>query len=280
MKQKLWNENCDFYFRDIGGYPTVINLDLGASDWAPLATHSWRVEVRVPLQWPREDGLRRREEAPILFALEDELCRRFAAVAELLFVGRLVGAGQLYLFFYGTPAAQGAEPALREILDSVRGDHDAFLSVKPDPDWDLYLDFLLPDPIDLQIMINRRQLETLADQGDDGNLPREVEHSAIFARHTAADRAARLLGETGFLVDRPRPVTGLRSGDPALRWELDFSRVDALASGRIHEICAELMDIVLASEGDYEGWTSLVLAKRPRWSQPREVAPVENVLSV
>ncbi len=250
---KPWEEDFDFYFSESMKARLVISVDLGAVELAPLATHPLRLQARITMQTPRADGLRQLGEADALFDLEDRLVERLGAVLPLVYVGRMVTVGDVTLVWYAPRTAEAQIEELTDAVKSVRGDYEVHLSLDKDPKWDFYDDFLFPDVYNLQVMLNRRRLMTLVEHGDDGSLSRDLEHLAYFESAQRAEEAARRLTTAGFEVDSPM-VEEQSTPTENLSLALWFSREDSLADGRIDDVCVEILDVILACEGYYDGW--------------------------
>jgi Family of unknown function (DUF695)/Regulator of ribonuclease activity B len=255
LLDKPWEEDFDFYFSESMKARLVITVDLGAVELAPLATHPLRLQARITMQTPRADGLRQLGEADALFDLEDRLVERLGVVLPLLYVGRLVAVGDVTLVWYAPRTAEAQLEELTEAVMSVRGDYEVHLSLDRDPKWGFFDDFLFPDVYNLQVMLNRRRLMTLLEHGDDGALVRELEHLAYFESEDRALEATRKLALAGFHADSPLPEDRpSESPGVDLGWALWFGREDSLADGRIDDVCVEILDVILACEGYYDGW--------------------------
>jgi hypothetical protein len=282
MNMRPWDPEFDFYHTSWKSARLVITVDLGAEELAPLESHPLRLQARVTMRQPLPDGLRDPHEAEALFALEDLLVRKLGELAPLLQVGRVVGAGELTLVWYAPAVVEARQEELAEAVRQVRGRYQVRLSVAEDLDWRFYFDFLLPDVYNLQAMLNRRRLLTLAEHGDSGKRARLVDHRAVFPSRDGAGAAARALAELGFEVDAPFQAAsidsweaetdgdgaggagagsaeagGIEAGAPlsaAEPWALEFARKDSLAEGRIDDVCLEILDAILPYGGHYEGW--------------------------
>lgn len=253
LLDKPWEEDFDFYFSESMKARLVITVDLGAVELAPMATHPLRLQARITMLSPRADGLRQLGEADALFDLEDRLVDRLGAVLPLLYVGRTVAVGDVTLIWYAPRVAEAQLEELTNAVKGVRGDYEVHLSLTPDPEWHHYGEFLFPDVYNLQVMLNRRRLMTLAEHGDDGGQVRDLDHLAYFESRDQAEKAAEKLMRAGFAVDPPA-VEDDGSPDEELPWAVRFLRPDSLAEGRIDEVCMEVVDIVLAYQGYYDGW--------------------------
>jgi len=122
---------------------------------------------------------------------------------------------------------------------------------KPDPGWDNYRDFLLPDAERHQWMQDRRSWRFLQEKGDPLGIPRRVDRWIYFP--TAGTRNA-FVGD----VAREGFVIGQVIDDS----KADFSfgarvhRVDPVE--HIHEVVMNLVQLAEQHEGDHDGWETSV----------------------
>lgn len=237
-----WQPRFDFYFARVDDHPASFMLDLNADR---LDSHPLRVHVRVPLQKPRPDGLRDRDELEAMGRIEDQMVAQMADQLEAVYVGRMVHRGATEFFFY-LPTA--SEPALAE-LGEVLGDiapYEAQYQAAPDPTWQLYHDFLYPDAYAHAAMSNRRLLAQLEQMGDRLTKPRAIDHFAYFAARADAEAAASALRGANFAVGE------IEAREAS--FALPFVREDALADGRADAVSSEILDLILPHGGSYDGW--------------------------
>ena len=133
----------------------TIFLDLAAKDHAPLASHPMRLQVRVAMQRPNEDGLRAEDEAEALFAVEDAVAERVIEAMDALYVGRVTAEGYVTFAFY-FPAEKTHKA--RE-LSAILGGLSPYLAewrLEEDAAWAYYLEFLYPDEELLRDLYSRR----------------------------------------------------------------------------------------------------------------------------
>ena len=129
-------------------------VDLSAGPNAPLASHPTRVQVRVTLAQPREDGMRDAAELEPLGQLEDALVEWLEQTYDAIYVGHLITDGALHVVAYA-PADRIGDPGnLLEDFDP--GDYEVGWLVEDDPDWGMLLEFLYPDAYAMQVIQNRR----------------------------------------------------------------------------------------------------------------------------
>jgi regulator of RNase E activity RraB len=252
MGQATWEPQFDVYMATVDGHRASFVLDMGAAPHVPVRSHPLRLQVRVRLLHPREDGLRDASELDAMGKVEDTISRRIVAELGGIYVGRVIREGWTTYVFY-LPAVQAQRV---ENLASVIGDlkpYDWEWLAEDDPEWEYFTGFLYPDRLSFEEMANRQLLENLEAKGDRLEVPREVDHRAYFPKLEHAAAAAAKLRELGFRTDEAK----LLQDD--LRWALDFRRVDALANGRPDEFCAEILNVVLSHEGTYDGWGTVVM---------------------
>ncbi|MCP3057353.1 DUF695 domain-containing protein [Myxococcus sp. K38C18041901] len=243
---KSWDENFDTYLMELEDGPTSFLLDMTAAAHAPLTSHPLRLTVRVVMKSPRPDGLRSREESEALFNLEDGLVPALGTLG-FHFVGRSVGQGLTEAFFFGPRGVEQSEVQRR--VTPVQGDYTLELELEEDPEWSVYFDWLYPPELHRHLMSNRSLLDLLAKQGDRSEVAREVDHLAHFPSEEQALRAGAQLTKQGFKVSAPRAPEA-----PSARWAVSFTREDSLAEGRADAVTVEILEVLQAHEGDYDGW--------------------------
>ncbi len=242
-----WKPNFDFYETRIDGARAIIRLDLGAVRHAPVNTHPMRLQVRVKMLAPREDGLRSEGEADALFALEDKIASVLQGKAQALYIGRIVAQGFTELYFYVPFAA----PAVTDGPLALIGDVAPYTlewSAEKDSAWACY-DQLFPDSHAMQSISNRGLQRVMAQRGDQLQVPRLVEHVALFESKEAAEAARGALTQAGFQVTSPEAT-------PEKTWNLQFSRIAACDGSNPDRFVFEILDLIEPLGGDYDGWGS------------------------
>jgi len=255
-----WSPSFDVYESRIEDRRIIFVLDMTAAEYAPLESHPVRLQVRVAMRSPREDGLRSPDESDALHALEDTIVSRLEGGADAIYVGRFVTGGYTTFVFYAPQDEQLFDEREDKPL-SIIGDvspYRAHWASREDPDWEFYAEFLYPDAYSCQTMMNRRLLEVFVEKGDRLEALREIDHFAFFPTEMQARAAATGLRAAGFRTDAPERAnpdedSGSVNEDEE-RWALQFHRNDHLADGRPNEFCHEILEIILPQEGEYDGW--------------------------
>ena len=229
------------FFREVDGAFMSVFVELGACEHGPAPSHPMRSMIRVPLQNPNKDGLRRPEELQPMGALEDRLTAAVARELDGWFVGRTMSKGSCVFVYY-----HPREPPGRLILAEPWAPYQPSAQVFDDPTWSYLLEFLAPSEFERQTWESRRLLLALEQRGDRHDLSRVVDHVALFQDTGAALEAADGLRAVGFAVDQPRKQGG--------EVVLEFHREDALAGLRPDEFVREILDVLARHAGRYDGW--------------------------
>ena len=241
------------YFTNVDDQLASIATDLGLRTVAPIAGQDSLVYVSIRMLQPRHDGLSSQEDADQLWKVEDDLVASFdGAAIGYAFAGRLTSAGFRDLYFYTDDPDRMASEIRRTMAAfpplTYEADH------QPDNEWKVYLEFLYPQPQQLQIIQNWRVLEQLQQRGDDLSKSREVFHWIYF--RTAADRRQF----EGFAQDAGfRTVTCDRVAEPSDRpFYLTVSRVDKVGYDEVNEYTLMLWEKARTMDAKYDGWETSV----------------------
>jgi hypothetical protein len=235
----------DFYEASMDDERAFVMLDLAAEK---QESHPHRLQIRVKMQKPRPDGLRSNEEAEALFALEDKVTDAMATTASAIFVARIVAQGYSEMIFYLPDPARAENPP-QAVGDVAPYNLEWF--VEEDSEWEKYQE-LYPNVYAMQTITNRRLLRQMMELGDQIQVPREIDHLALFPTEENAKQASAQLVERGFRVDEIVK-------DDRERWSLQFHRDDACDDGKPDQFVFEILDVILPLDGDYDGWGSMLV---------------------
>ena len=231
-----------FYPADVDGSPAAFVVDL---EQEPRISHATRISVSVPMLEPESDGLRSEGEMQDLDDLQTKLTDRLARVSGAECVGFYDLRGVATFVFYAKKPISAAEAAVA-IADSHPYESD--VQVDEDPEWRFYIDALFPDAYALQGIWNRLIVDELEEHGDELHEPRDVDHVATFPSSASAQKAVKQLTAAHFKVD------GIGKADEDGRFEVAFHRSETLEEGKPDHFSAEILDIVLPLDGEYDGW--------------------------
>jgi hypothetical protein len=251
-----WEPSWNVYMANANDAPHTFVLDMAAARHAPVETHPRRVQIRVRMARPRPDGLRDGSEAEALGKVEDAIVALVEEALQGIYVGRFLGAGFVTFVFYVPERAGNIGQAIAglDLAAAVRpfGPYEPQWLSEIDAAWRFYLEFLYPDPVSREMMLNRDQLRHRQKAGDCLEAPRTIDHLVVFASREAADGATRALDAAGFRCDPVRESAGGHGRRPDFR--LEFRRDEPLDGDRPDAFCAEIRAIIEPFEGHYDGW--------------------------
>lgn len=255
------------YFFQIDDQPASCLIDLAHAEMAPDQERPVCTLLRVPLLTPGDDGMGEQEEMERLRVFEDRFLVETAARMGLVMVASVRGGGQMDFWFYGpTDRAEEMLDAAAAVLEGyeVQG------GSQEDPEWEQYLSVLYPDREAQRQIGDSRVLMSLLEAGDDGHVPRPIEHLAVFATREQADRFAAKLTEQGFRVDEVRAMAeegeggeddDEESGESDAGWAVEFCNQSKADLESILPVTSLLEELAESCGGAYDGWQTTVITE-------------------
>jgi hypothetical protein len=250
-----------FYPADVDGSPAAFVIDL---EQEPKPTHPTRITVSVAMLEPESDGLRSESEMLDLDGIQEKMMDRLARAAGAVCVGFYDMRGVSTFVFYAKKkiSAEAATVAVADVHP-----YEAEVQVDDDPEWRFYIDALFPDAYALQGIWNRLIVDELESHGDQLHEPRDVDHVATFAAHKVAQQATKKLGAAHFHVDSLGPA------DEEGRFAVAFHRSETLEEGKPDQFSAEVLDIVLPLDGEYDGWGAPAIVPEKKAKGAKKAKP-------
>jgi hypothetical protein len=239
-------DDWDFYLLRVDGEPASIFVNLGIQADAPLQALPHMAYVRLYMNQARPDGLSSSEEFETLVAMEKSM-EEILCGESVCYVGRNTSGGCRDFYFYVSSPADWPEQVARAL--SACGDYKYETGSREDADWSVYLNFLLPGPVDRQRIENRRVCESLERHGDPLVAEREIDHWSYFPDALAADAYLAEAEALGFHL-RTRTV----SDSGALRHGVQVWGVDVPSHQNIDDVTIPLFEAAVRHKGDYDGW--------------------------
>ncbi|GAA3517048.1 DUF695 domain-containing protein [Actinocatenispora rupis] len=230
-----WEPDWQTFPGRVDSEDAMLHADLAAVRLAPVEELPVRLTVRVALAATRPDGSPDRETAHQLYVFEDKLAGEVAKRTGGQYVGRVI-AGGACTFVCQLPAEPG------EL--KLPGPFTPELTTTDDPDWSYVRAVFTPDPAAEQRSYNLPLVRALVSRGDRAEQPRPVEHSAHFAEQKQASAAGAELGKLGYRVTA--------SVDPDGSATVTATRAVPLTE--IDEATVQVLTVVRANGGDYDGW--------------------------
>jgi hypothetical protein len=126
-----------------GGKPLFESLNVGLKKIAGSSNYPFQVDIVLPLNSPREDGLPLGDELEELNKIEDTLCDKLLPTNLCVFAARITTNGTRELLFYtGNP--EKVKSYFGSIQKSIKS-HTLRLTIQKDASWQVY-NSLQPEP--------------------------------------------------------------------------------------------------------------------------------------
>lgn len=246
-------DQWDFYLARVDDAPASIFLNLAYAQLAPIDRAGTVYWCKTPMGEPEDHGMGGPREMDRLGAMEDDLCDR-AAEAGFYPVGRLRNLGEWTVFFYGPAGAEDRFDAAVSAAMAAHGVGEHDTGARPDAEWSIYCDFLMPDAERWRWMNDRRVVEALAGHGDLSDQPRRVDHWAFFASADDRDRFVERAAAEGFALEGAP-----RNDEGDLPFGAQLYRDDPVELEHIHAVVMILVELAEAHDGDYDGWETAIV---------------------
>jgi hypothetical protein len=239
-------KNWAFYFAKIGGKGASVYGNLGLGAVAPKHDLPWLLKLSVRMKNPNADGMSNKEEADVLWKLEDAVVPALAQHSRAEFVGRITTDGHRDFYFYA-PDNHGFEQAIGPAIAPFQYEYS--IDSRRDAEWDFYFESINRTPWDWQVIRIRSVLSALMETGDDLSQPRGIYHWIYFKSADARARFAAAATAIGF---QTREVYSENS-KLRLPWGIQAHRVDSVNPGDIGPVCHQLFVLAMEQHGEYDG---------------------------
>ena len=257
MQEHEYTENWDSYPSPVDATRVgFFFVDLGLVEIAPIVDKPNLVRLRLTILQPEETGMPDERESAVLNELEDLLVTTMASQFDGIYSGRVTIEGERSFYFYIGVQTAGYDKALARVMADFPG-YVYECHLQNDPQWDNYLKFLFPEPVQLQSMQNRRVVYQLSQHGDQSDVPRPVEHWIYFK--TKRDREAywNKVNEKGFeLIEMATD----RDNGGEYPYSLHITRDDKADYDCIDECVLPLWGLATEYNGNYDGWETGVVS--------------------
>lgn len=246
-----YEQEWDFYFSNVDDKIGSFYLDMGLIHVAPIESKPNFLYVSLKMNDPREDGLSSNGEYDTLIEIEEHLESNLKSKHDIVYAGRLTSNGRRDFYFY-TSDSLLIEKTISESL--VRFSNYSYdFEVKDDKDWHYYLDFIYPNPRQIQSILNRRVIESLEKHGDKLTERREVNHWLYFPSKEVRENFIEQVKEKGFKIEGTDTFD-----DKEFNYQLRISRVDGVQHEEVDEYVLYLWELAEELGGDYDGWETSV----------------------
>ncbi|MDB5388659.1 MAG: hypothetical protein JWM11_4305, partial [Planctomycetaceae bacterium] len=216
------HEEYGVFFRDSGTAVDSVIVNLAVSDLAPIAELPSLLTVSIPLRDPGTQGLGTVSERRLLNELEAELVGELSLKIHALFIGRVLGHGQLVCSFQA-PQGATAHSCVAEVLQEFPSYNHFLLDVHDDPDWEMYFIELYPNRTEFQTMANHSRQAMASERGSRLEVPRPICHWAYFPDIVSRNAFLLRIAGGGY---RARLLECLEQDDFESPYCVELTRID------------------------------------------------------
>ncbi|WP_319521649.1 DUF695 domain-containing protein [uncultured Desulfosarcina sp.] len=160
-----------FIFVDEGAHKTI-------SDAPELLAR-----IRLTYKDPHPNGLPKDSEFEIVSNLEDKI-QSYSTKNGDWYVGRVTVSGYRFFYIYSSLSEKLWDEFISKLCSE--SDYEIMVSFRDDPDHKGYWDELYPTADDWQVIGDLRVIENLEKDGDDGSMPRKIDHWTYFLSKNSA----------------------------------------------------------------------------------------------
>lgn len=246
-------ENWDNYIMEVNRKPVSVVVDLGLKKSAPMADRPYVIIVRTQLASPEANGQPGKSELGRLEAIENGLEATLKRQLGAIYAGRFTQRGIRELYFYALDTI-GFREQVGTVMSGFR-DYPYLCQAKEDRPWTNYLQVLYPSDKDLEIIMNRRQLDDLSARGDGLKASRRIDHFFLFPTPAKREEFLRARLREGYYLGG---MDELPEGEPQ-RFTLRIHRDDIPSYAGITTIFLPLWEEAKKSQGKYTGWETNVV---------------------
>jgi uncharacterized protein (TIGR01619 family) len=238
-------EDWDFYISNVDGVIGSILVDLGLINIAPVRDKPNLAWISINIRNPNEDGVVTNEESEMLYTLEDDIENNITNQHNAIYVGRLTSDGKRVLYFYFGDTSDYDKTVTQAMLKYPNYEFD--IGSKEDAEWDGYLNFLYPLPIQYQTIMNDRVIRGLEQDGDNLTKERMVDHFIIFKTENDRENYISKIKKENFEV-----IDSYQNEEEG--YVLHIGRVDKVDYQSVDDYVLYLWELASKHNGSYDGW--------------------------
>ena len=251
-----YNEDWNFYFSKIEGEEVSIITDFNLSIIAPVKEFPICVTIKIQFNKMLDDELETHNNN-IYNSIEDEIDDRFSKSFNYIKAGAVTYADRKYYVYYFAE-----ESGIVEVLDSIfeKYSKEYEIAIENDNEWNRFFDTLEPDCYEREEVYNRKLIDYLKFQNDNGQTPREVNFWLYFETEDGRAKFIKNIEALNCGKEDFKVKYTLES-DYELPYVVVVSRFMKLRQNEIDEISHLLITIAAENGGEFDGWESELKAQ-------------------
>jgi len=242
--------------------PASVLVDRSWLDKGPDEKLTTSMIFAIPFEEPGPHGMGEEESMAAVDEEADPLLNDLSSRFGAAYVGCVRGSGFASFFLY--ISFKQVEP-IKAHLKFVLGKRYMSPVTNNDPDWSTYFDELQPDPIEELISDSMLILNTLGEQGDDGSLPRKVDHEFFCPSEDAAKAIGEAMSHKGWTLagitasEHDHEHKEGETCDHAPGFTVMLSNTMSVTPDSLMPMIHQCVDLADANDSMYGGWGSPVV---------------------
>ncbi|MBP6563492.1 MAG: DUF695 domain-containing protein [Neisseriaceae bacterium] len=248
------------YQTELEGHPALMGVDLSAPELG--SNHHHTRFIRVAYEGD-ETGLPNKADArrlqQLLTSIHAYLQDQADTAAHVRYVGHVYSHG-VADFVY----VSDADLTWPQSIAAALGDNediDYVAATFPNDDWAFYFETLYPSALDLALDYTQNTCQQLRRSGDALAQSRAIDYYASFPNQAAAQAFVAQLPSRFAVVAQEAEEAD--DADEAPWWAIQFGAEDVPDLVTMTAITHELVPLVSAQEGQFDGWGTEALADKP-----------------
>ncbi len=249
-----YEEEWEFYFSNIEDVIGSIFLDLGFADIAPVIDKPNMVWIALTMNNPREDGLSSDEEYDKLEEIENRLIKFITSKHSTFYVGRITSdSDRIFYFYFGDIILY--DKTISEAMVAFPNYKYEF-GTEEDKEWESYLEYLYPSPIEFQSIQNRKVVDSLEENGDPLTKERQVNHWIYFITEKDRENFLTKIENDGFDIINKDFIKD--DDDTSFPYSLQIARIDKVDIVSVNDYILNLWELATECNGNYDGWETSI----------------------
>jgi len=244
------NENWDTYMTKMGKMPASVLVDMGQKEFAPDPKFPNLVVTGPRTKNCSTMGLPDKDEIGTLEDILDATSNFLTGVTAKALVGTVTHNCERLNYYY-VKDTMGIRNALNRMYSRTYKDYAYVISIRPDPQWTTYRNFLYPDEETRNWMDNDKIITKMLQQGDSLATPRNIRFEVYFKSDTERAVFVGFAKAKGYYTDEQ-----LAKQTPNAPYEAIVSTFNKVTMDVISPMSFELKKEARKHNGFYNGWVA------------------------
>jgi uncharacterized protein (TIGR01619 family) len=230
---------------------TILNMSI--KNIAPVKDLPFLLVTGITFEKCTADGLPEQEAFPQLYKVSEAVKLSVDSAVINIFAGAFTYQCERLNYYYIKDTAGIRKKLNKLYADSFPGSK-FYTNIKVDKIWQAYLDFLFPNALSLEFMLNEKLLLKLKEAGDHLDKERPVNHLIYFTSEADEQCFIPYVLKQHFKIAAKEKTDDLKHP-----FKLQISRTDKVDLSTISAITIDLKRMAMKCNGEYDGWETAVV---------------------